>query len=77
MLLFLKDFFLRKTSQKYGKLLEMFSEEGEGKNGFGFDEIFELPNGLTLGELTLEEKLKVSPRKRTLDMVEKYIKDKQ
>ena len=44
-----------------------------GKNGFGFDEIFELPNGLTLGELTLEEKLKVSPRKRTLDMVEKYM----
>lgn len=55
----------------------IISNMPRGKNGFGFDEIFELPNGLTLGELTLEEKLKVSPRKRTLDMVEKYIKDKQ
>ena len=33
-----------------------------GNNGFGFDEIFELPNGLTLAELSPGEKNKVSAR---------------
>ena len=34
-----------------------------GDNGFGFDEIFELPNGKTLAELSQEEKNKISARK--------------
>ena len=55
----------------------VISDIPRGQNGFGFDEIFELSNGLTLGELTLEEKLKVSPRKRTLDMVESFLINKQ
>lgn len=33
-----------------------------GSNGFGFDPIFELPNGQTLAELPTEEKNKVSAR---------------
>ncbi len=33
-----------------------------GENGFGFDSIFELDNGKTLAQLTLEEKNKVSAR---------------
>ena len=33
-----------------------------GENGFGFDEIFELPSGKTLGELSAEEKNQVSAR---------------
>lgn len=33
-----------------------------GENGFGFDEIFELPSGKTLAELSPEEKNKVSAR---------------
>ena len=37
-------------------------KEKRGKNGFGFDEIFLLPSGKTLAELSLEEKNKVSAR---------------
>ena len=37
-----------------------------GKNGFGFDEIFELPNGKTFAELTLDEKNQISHRKLAL-----------
>lgn len=44
-------------------ILEGFiSKECRGSNGFGFDEIFELSNGLTLAELSPEEKNKVSAR---------------
>lgn len=38
------------------------SKEKRGKNGFGFDEIFLLPNGKTLAELSSEEKNTVSAR---------------
>lgn len=37
-----------------------------GKNGFGFDPIFELPNGKTLAELSAEEKNSTSARKLAL-----------
>lgn len=40
--------------------------EKRGENGFGFDEIFELPNGKTLAELSVEEKNEVSARKLAL-----------
>ncbi len=45
-----------------GILKGFISTEKRGSNGFGFDEIFELPNGLTLAELTLDEKNKISAR---------------
>lgn len=38
------------------------SKDIRGNNGFGFDPIFELPNGLTLAELSSEEKNKISAR---------------
>lgn len=41
-----------------GVLEGTISKERRGANGFGFDEIFELPNGLTLAELSTEEKIK-------------------
>ena len=44
-------------------------KEPRGENGFGFDEIFELPNGKTLAELTDEEKNKISSRKIALEKV--------
>ena len=47
-------------------------ENPRGDNGFGFDEIFELDNGKTLAELTLEEKNKISSRKIAIQ----EIKDK-
>lgn len=44
-------------------ILEGFiSKECRGNNGFGFDEIFELKNGLTLAELSSNEKNSVSAR---------------
>ena len=44
-----------------------------GENGFGFDEIFELENGKTLAELSFEEKLEISTRKKALEKIKKYI----
>lgn len=49
------------------------STEVRGNNGFGFDEIFELENGLTLAEISTEEKLEISPRKNALNMVNDYV----
>ena len=46
-----------------------------GNNGFGFDEIFELPNGKTLAEITMKEKLELSPRRKALDMAIEYLKN--
>lgn len=57
-----------KTSIKgYGKLEGKISNKPKGDNGFGFDPIFELNNGKTLGELTEEEKNKISSRNKALE----------
>lgn len=45
-----------------GELIGKISFEKRGKNGFGFDEIFELDNGKTLAELPGEEKNIISAR---------------
>ena len=45
-----------------GILNGRISKEIRGINGFGFDQIFELENGKTLGELTETEKNKISAR---------------
>ncbi len=55
-----------------GILNGYIAKEKRGKNGFGFDEIFELENGLTLAELSPEEKNKISARYLAL----KKIKEK-
>ncbi len=52
------------------------SENTRGENGFGFDEIFELESGNTLAQISTLEKLKISPRKKALEMVNEYIKNK-
>ena len=44
------------------------SKEIRGKNGFGFDEIFELEDGRTLAELSPEEKNFMSSRKIALEI---------
>lgn len=46
-----------------------------GNNGFGFDEIFELPNGKTYAELSKEEKNEISHRKIAIkDLIKKLKK---
>ena len=49
------------------------SKEKRGKNGFGFDEIFVLPNGKTLAELSTQEKEKYSPRTMAAKVLVKKI----
>ena len=44
-----------------------------GNNAFGFDEIFELELGLTPTEITTKEKLRQSPRRKLLDLVNKFV----
>lgn len=51
------------------------SREERGKNGFGFDNIFELEDGRTLAELTTEEKNKVSSRKIALEKLKKKLEE--
>lgn len=55
-----------------GELIGSIAREPRGNYGFGFDEIFELNNGKTLAELTLEEKNEISSRKMAIQ----EIKDK-
>ena len=45
-----------------GILKGRITKECRGNNGFGFDEIFELPNGKTLAEISKSEKNKLSAR---------------
>lgn len=51
------------------------AETPRGKNGFGFDEIFELEDERTLAELSNEEKNEISARRKALEkLAEKVIK---
>lgn len=56
-----------------GVLDGFIATECRGENGFGFDEIFELPNGLTLAELSPEEKNKVSARSLAIKDLKKKL----
>lgn len=50
-----------------GEIEGKIAEYKRGDNGFGFDEIFELPNGKTYAQLTSEEKNQISHRKLALE----------
>lgn len=56
-----------------GKQSGYIAKEPRGENGFGFDEIFELPNGKTMAELNSQEKNKISSRKKALEKIKKQI----
>ncbi len=56
-----------------GILKGSIARECRGENGFGFDEIFELPNGLTLAELSFEEKNEVSARSLAIKDLKKKL----
>ena len=58
-----------------GVLEGHIAKECRGHYGFGFDEIFELPNGLTLAELTPLEKNEISARSLAIkDLKKKLLK---
>ncbi len=52
------------------------AETPRGKNGFGFDEIFELENGRTLAELTDTEKNEISARRKALEKLREKLINK-
>lgn len=52
-----------------GVLDGYISKQRKGKNGFGFDEIFELEDGRTLAELSEEEKNIISSRNLALEQL--------
>lgn len=51
------------------------AESPRGKNGFGFDEIFELEDGRTLAEISAEEKNQISARKKALENLKEKLKN--
>lgn len=59
-----------------GEIEGKIAKEPKGKNGYGFDPIFELENGKTYAELSEEEKNKISHRKRALENLEKQLTNK-
>lgn len=59
----------KNTICKRGIISGYVSENTRGKNGFGFDEIFELENGKTLAELSNEEKNAISARRIAIEEV--------
>ena len=56
-----------------GELTGVVSKEIRGLNTFGYDDIFELPNGKTMAELTNEEKYKYIPRAKALNKLKEFI----
>lgn len=65
------------TISAVGEMEGKISEEPRGENGFGFDEIFELPNGKTLAEISSEEKNEISARKKAFEILKEKLKMEQ
>lgn len=63
-----------KTISTQGAINGYVAENVRGKNGFGFDEIFELDNGKTLAELSKEEKNEISARKKALEKLKNRLR---
>ena len=63
------------TIFEIGKIDGYISTVPKGKNGFGFDEIFELKDGRTLAELSIDEKNQISARKIAFEKLSTKIKN--
>ena len=62
-----------RNSVHKGTLEGFISNKRRGDNGFGFDEIFELPDGRTLAQLSHKEKNEISSRKIALEKTLIYL----
>lgn len=58
-----------------GRVEGRITEYPRGTNGFGYDPVFELPDGRTMAELLPDEKKVISHRGRALIGVAPYLKD--
>ncbi len=65
----------KKTICEDGIIEGFVAENIRGKNGFGFDEIFELENGKTLAELSEQEKNEISARKIALEKIKQSMEN--
>ncbi|MDE7316091.1 MAG: RdgB/HAM1 family non-canonical purine NTP pyrophosphatase [Mucispirillum sp.] len=57
----------------HGELEGKVGYEERGKNGFGYDSIFLLPNGKTTAEIESDEKNKISHRYKALEQLRDYL----
>ena len=64
-----------KTICASGEIEGYIASSPHGSNGFGFDNIFELPNGKTLAELSSKEKNLLSSRKIACEKIREKLKD--
>ncbi len=58
-----------------GEISGKIANKPKGKNGFGFDSIFELDSGKTLAELTDKEKNNLSSRKLALEKLKEKLEN--
>ena len=58
-----------------GSVAGMIQYESQGSEGFGYDPVFYLPSyGMTMAQLTLEEKNRVSHRANALGKAARFLK---
>ena len=57
------------TQVEFGHVEGRLTRDQRGMNGFGYDPIFELPDGRTMAELTADEKAAISHRGRAFRAV--------
>lgn len=67
----------KKTVCEIGKIEGFVAENVKGKNGFGFDEIFELENGKTLAQISEDEKNELSARRIALESLRKRLLEQE
>lgn len=60
-----------------GELNGVVSKDIRGLNTFGYDDIFELPTGETMAELTNEQKYKYSARAKALAKLKEFVDSNQ
>ncbi len=67
----------KETICEVGKIEGFVTEDIRGKNGFGFDEIFELENGKTLAQISEKEKNEISARRIALESLRKKLVEQE
>ena len=63
----------KNTVSAVAELEGKVANQARGKNGFGFDEIFELEDARTLAELSKEEKNRISARRKALEILKEKL----